>query len=246
MTFTFLGTKGGTGTTTMAVNCAANIQRMSGRSTLLVDARPGPGDVAVCLGLRPRYSLVDVFDQEAWRDPARVRRYVTEHATGVHVLASAESFGRPDTRDIEALEQTLRCCSLMYDVVVIDAGCALTAAASVTLAHAEAVLLVANPDMPCLRHLHRLFDALRLARVLPERMRILLNRVSEHGALPVSHIEAALNRPIDFQVPSDYRTAAAAMTKGLPIAALRPSDLQAALDGVARMLIGLPRAAAAS
>ena len=56
MIATFFGTKGGTGTTTLAVNCAADIRRLSGRSTLIVDAKQAPGDVAVFLGLRPRYS----------------------------------------------------------------------------------------------------------------------------------------------------------------------------------------------
>src|SRR5262245_21372931 len=39
MIATFFGTKGGTGTTTLAVNCAADIQHLSGRSTLIVDAK---------------------------------------------------------------------------------------------------------------------------------------------------------------------------------------------------------------
>jgi hypothetical protein len=41
----------------MAVNCAADIHRLSRRSTVVVDAKTSPGDVAVFLGLRPRYSL---------------------------------------------------------------------------------------------------------------------------------------------------------------------------------------------
>ena len=50
MIVTFLGTKGGTGTTTLAVNAAADIRRQTNRSTLLVDLTTGCGDVAVFLG----------------------------------------------------------------------------------------------------------------------------------------------------------------------------------------------------
>ena len=39
MIVTFLGTKGGTGTTTMAVNCAADIRRITDRPTLLADVK---------------------------------------------------------------------------------------------------------------------------------------------------------------------------------------------------------------
>ena len=58
MIVSFLGTKGGTGTTTLAVNCAADIRRTTNRPTVVVDLKSGPGDVALFLGLRPRHSLL--------------------------------------------------------------------------------------------------------------------------------------------------------------------------------------------
>ena len=42
MIVSFLGTKGGTGTTTLAVNCAADIRRITNRSTVVVDLKSGP------------------------------------------------------------------------------------------------------------------------------------------------------------------------------------------------------------
>ena len=66
MIVSFLGTKGGTGTTTLAVNCAADIRRHTNRSTIVVDLKNGPGDVALFLGLRPRHSLLTALDHLAW------------------------------------------------------------------------------------------------------------------------------------------------------------------------------------
>lgn len=245
MIIAFFGTKGGTGTTTMAVNCAANLQRLSRQSTVLVDAHPGPGDVAVLLGLRPRYSILELIDQMGWGDPAHARRFLTEHSSGVHVLAASESFGRPGERDAESVEQTLRCLGAMYDDVVIDAGSTLSAPAVAALAVSDVVMLVANPDVPCLRHLQRLTDALRLAYVMPERVRLVLNRMSDHG-LRVAEIERVVNRRIDFQIPSDYRTVAAAANAGMPVGALRPTELQSHLESLARAFLDASRAAAAS
>jgi len=69
MIVSYLGTKGGTGTTTLAVNGAADIRRITGRSTVVVDLKIGPGDVALFLGLRPRHSLLTAIDHLAWIDP---------------------------------------------------------------------------------------------------------------------------------------------------------------------------------
>lgn len=246
MIITFLGTKGGTGTTTITVNAAADIHRLSGRRTIVVDIKQGPGDVAVFLGLRPRYSIVELIDQVGWSDRALASRFVAEHDSGIHVLAASDGFGRPNGRDAEAVDQTLQCLASMYDFVVVDGGSTLTSSTAGALASSDVVMLVANPDVPCLRNLQRLTDALRLARVMPERVRILLNRTSENGVLPVSQIERVLNQSIDFQVPSDYRTVAAAVNTGVPVSCLRPTELHQQLDVLARGLIGAHLKAAVS
>jgi pilus assembly protein CpaE len=235
---TFLGTKGGTGTTTMAVNCATAVHRLSKRSTLLVEVKSGPGDLGVFLGLRPRHSLLDLLDQNAWTDRARAGRYVTEHESGVHVLPAADAFGRPDSADAEAVEHTMHGLARAYDFVVVDAGSVLAAPVVATVCLSDVVMLVANPDVPCLRNVRRLSDALRVAGVLPERLRILLNRASNHGVMPVAEIEKVLDRSIDFLVGSDYRTVAAAFNTGVPIASLRTTGLHQQVDAIARSLIG--------
>lgn len=237
MIATFFGTKGGTGTTTLAVNCAADIRRLSGRATLIVDAKQGPGDVAVFLGMRPRYGLIDLIDQTGWIDPAQASRFVARHDCGLDVLAASEAFGRPASRDAEGVDQALRCFSSAYELVAVDAGSTLTASAVAALTVSDEVLLVANPDVPCLRNLQRLTDALRLAGVGPERIRIVLNRTSDHGALLVSQIERALGRTIDFQVMSDYRTVAAAMNSGVPVSSVRAGDLASQIDVIARAIL---------
>lgn len=245
MIVSFLGTKGGTGTTTLAVNCAADVRRLSKRPTLIADAKTGPGDVAVFLGLRPRYSIVDLIDQHGWTDRALAARFTSEHSSGVHVLASSDAFGRPRARDAEAVEQALRAYSALYDYVVVDAGSTLNACAAAALTIADVVMLVATPDVPCLRNLQRYGDGLRLAGVAPERVRIVLNRASDSGVLEAGHIEKVLSRTIDYQVSSDYRTASAALNTAVPISALRPTDLHAQITAIARALCGPKLAASA-
>lgn len=245
MIVTFFGTKGGTGTTTLAVNCAADLRRISDRPTLIADLKAGPGDVAVFLGLRPRYSVVDLVDQMGWTDRALASRFIAEHDCGLHVLAASDGFGRPSSRDAEAVDQTLRTFSTLYDYVVIDAGSTLNACAAAALTLADVVMLVANSDVPCLRNLQRYGDALKLAGVAPEHVRIVLNRTSENGVLPVSQIEKVLNRPIEYQLPSDYRTVAAAVNTGVPVSCLRPTELNMQIAAMARALVGTKLAVSA-
>jgi pilus assembly protein CpaE len=236
MLVTFLGTKGGTGTTTLAVNAAALLRQATARSTVIVDLADGPGDVALFLGLRPKQTLLDMIDHRCWMDPAGARRLVTEHTCGLHVVASGEEFGRPSAKDAEGVDQLLRHLTGGYDYAIVDSGSRLTTSAAASLPLSDLVVLVANPDVPCLRNLQRLIDAVRLAGVPSDRLRIVLNRASEFGVLSTPQIERVLGLTIDFAVGSDYRTVAAALNSGVPVSALRPSELLSQMATLARAL----------
>src|SRR5262245_42571000 len=99
MVVSFFGTKDGTGTTTLAVDAAADMCRLTDLSVLIVDLKTGPGDVSLFLALRPHHSLLTASDRVSWRDPGDMARLMTHHACGLHALASGDEFGRPGPRD---------------------------------------------------------------------------------------------------------------------------------------------------
>jgi pilus assembly protein CpaE len=235
MTVSFLGTKGGTGTTTMAVNLGAEIRRVSDRSTVLVDLKPAPGDIALFLGLRPRFTLTHVLDKLAWRDVGLLHGLLTPHGCHVDVLAAGEEWGRPAARDAEGVDATLACLRATHQWVIVDVGSTLTPATAVALQSSDLVVLVANPDVPCLRNLQRLLDAVRLAGVSSDQLRVLLNRASDHDALSVSQIEGVLGLSLDWRIPSDYRSVSAAITSGTPV---RGGELVRHIEAVARAIGG--------
>ncbi|HUQ87198.1 MAG TPA: hypothetical protein VM096_06540 [Vicinamibacterales bacterium] len=240
MIVSYLGTKGGTGTTTLAVNGAADIRRITNRSTVIVDLKHGPGDVALFLGLRPRHSILTALDHLAWIDPRMLSRYVVEHECGVHVLAAGDDYGRPGLRDADGVEQTLRGLNSIYDFVVLDIGTSLMMPAASALQLSDTIMAVANPDVPCLRNLQRLIDAVKTAGVPGERLKVILNRASEFGVLSTAQIERVLGFNITYSVNSDYRTIASAVNSGVPVSALRVSEINAQLDAIARSIAGIP------
>jgi len=240
MIVSFLGTKGGTGTTMLAVNGAADIRRITHRPTIVVDLKIGPGDVGLFLGLRPRHSILTALDHLAWIDPLMLSRYVVEHECGLHVLAAGDEYGRPGVRDIDAVEQTLRALNSIYDFVILDIGTSLMMPAAAALQLSDTIMAVANPDVPCLRNLQRLIDAVKTAGVPVERLKVILNRASEFGVLSAAQIERVLGFNISHSVASDYRTVASAVNSGVPVSALRASEINGQLDSIARAIAGIP------
>ena len=80
--------KGGTGCTTVATNLAVHLHRLTGKRTLLVDLDLELGEVAVFLGVQPRFSFMDMIRNFHRMDAELLASYIERDETGVHLLSS--------------------------------------------------------------------------------------------------------------------------------------------------------------
>jgi pilus assembly protein CpaE len=223
----FFGVKGGAGTTTLAVNCAVELARLAKRSTVVVDLKPGLGEVSLFLGVRPKYTILDAIDNLARLDSEFLRQLVVKHKSGIDILSGSDHFDRPGPSDAAAIEELFRLLSKQYEYMVIDAGSQMNACAVVALYRADRVFLVANPDVACVRNAQRLIERVRELRTSGDRIRLLLNRAQEPYPIPPQQIEAALGHPIHHTFPSDYKTVSTALNSGVPLALAGNSDIAA-------------------
>lgn len=238
VTHVFLGAKGGAGTTTVAVNCAVELARLSKRPTIIVDLKPCLGEVALFLGVRPRFTVLDAIENLHRIDKDFLKELVSKHKSGLDILAGAEQFERPNAQDAGAIEELLRVLAKMYEHIVIDAGNVINASAVAALYSAETVFLVTNPDVPSIRNAQRLIDRVRQLGAGSERVKILLNRASDQHLIAPKQIETALGYGIHHTFPSDYRAVSEALNSGVPLALSHNSDIASQFGSFARQLAG--------
>ena len=87
-----------------------------------------------------------------------------------------------------------------YEHIVIDVGNMINACAVSALYAADTVFLVTNPDVPSIRNAQRLVDRVRQLGAGSERVKILLNRVSDQHLIAPKQIETALGYGIHHTV----------------------------------------------
>lgn len=241
-TMSFFGAKGGVGTTTLAVNSAIDIARLSKRPTLIIDLHQFVGEVALFLGVRPRFTVVDAIDNLHRLDAEFLRELVTRHKSGLDILAGAEHVDRPGPQDAPALEQLLQVLSRFYEFIIIDAGCVTGACAQVAVYGADAIYVVANPDVPSIRNTQRLVDRMCQLGGDRERIRVLLNRTSEQHLIAPKQIETALGQAVHQAFSSDYGTVSAALNSGVPLTLSNHSELAEQFGRFARGILNTPEA----
>lgn len=239
VTHVFLGAKGGAGTTTVAVNCAVELARLTKRSTLIIDLKPCLGEVALFLGVRPRFTILDAIENLHRLDKDFLRELVSKHKSGLDIMAGSEQFDRPGPEDAGAIEELLRVLARMYDFIVIDAGNMINSCAVAGLYAADTVFLVTNPDVPSIRNAQRLVDRVRQLGAGSERVKILLNRASDQHLIAPKQIETALGYAIHHTFPSDYRTVSTALNSGVPLALTNHSEISSQFGSFTRHLLGM-------
>jgi pilus assembly protein CpaE len=239
VTHAFIGAKGGAGTTTVAVNCGVELARLTKRSTIVIDLKPHLGEVALFLGVRPRFTVLDAIDNLHRLDKDFLKEIISKHKSGLEILSGAEQFDRPNAQDAPAIEELLRVLSRIYDFIVIDAGNTITACVASALYTADTIFLVTNPDVPSIRNAQRLVERVRQLGAGSERIKVLLNRASEQLLIGPKQIETALGYGIHHTFASDYRTVSTALNSGVPLTTTNHSEIAAQFDSFTRHLVGM-------
>ena len=239
VTHVFLGAKGGAGTTTVAVNCGVELARLTKRPTVVVELKSCLGEVALFLGVRPRFTVLDAIENLHRLDKNFLTELVAKHKSGLDILAGSEQFDRPNAQDAGAVEELLRVLAKTYDYVIIDVGNVINPVIAAALYAADTIFLVTNPDVPSIRNAQRLVDRVRQLGAGSERVKVLLNRVSDNHLIAPKQIETALGYGIHHSFQSDYRTVATALNSGVPLTMTNNSEIAADFDNFTRQLVGL-------
>ena len=238
VTHAFLGAKGGAGTTTVAVNCGVELARLTKRPTVVVDLKTSLGEVALFLGVRPRFTILDAIENLHRLDKNFLTELVAKHKSGLDILAGSEQFDRPNAQDATGLEELLRVLARTYDYVVIDAGNTISASTAAALYAADTIFLVTNPDVPSIRNAQRLVDRVRQLGAGSERVKVVLNRVSDNHLIAPKQIETALGYGIHHTFSSDYRAVSTALNSGVPLTLSNHSEIAGEFDRFTRQLLG--------
>ena len=192
---TILGAKGGTGVTTAAANAALLLHRQ-GTRTLLLDLDLEAGNLALTMGLRPRYSVADLLENFHRVDESLLSSLVVSHRSGVDLLASPllpESM--PGVNGDQA-SAALRLLRRHYDLVVADLARPYSEFGKAALEAADAVFLMLVPDVLAIHGAKRLLPLIRRrAEGRSGRIDVVLNRAGPDDQIQRKDVEEALDLP---------------------------------------------------
>jgi pilus assembly protein CpaE len=236
----FVGAKGGTGTTTLAVNVATALARLSKGEALLVDLHTRFGDVTACLGLEPRFTVADALDNTHRLDEAFMRGLVARSAADLDVLAASDR-GLPGAQDLARLRSFLKFARSHYQYIVLDVPRTDLVVLEALDATAR-IILVLSQELTAVRSAARLLPGL-LQRHPAERVLVAVARQDRQAEFQAEDLEKTLGRPVRM-FPNDYRQALDCLNRGRPLVLENHSRLADEVTRFVRELTGAARNAA--
>lgn len=231
--------KGGLGATTLAVNLGACFaERVTTKSTLLVELDTRHSDVVTFLDLRPRYSILDVFESMDRMDESLLQGLMVKHASGLWVLPGPSKMERGylGGEQVQAGIELLRG---HFDNVVLDLRHDIDPGTIAALEAADTVLFLTSLNVSALRSGAAALAAFRHLGLDLKKVKLVVMRDGTGEDVTVKHARETLGLPVYWKTPSEYAPVVASINNGRPVVTDAPrSKIAKNVRQLSDMLLG--------
>ncbi|QVL34186.1 AAA family ATPase [Telmatocola sphagniphila] len=242
---TVLGSRGGVGCTTIAVNLAATLAADPANNVALIDLdlALGDADIAIELPGNENISLADLARNIERLDMNYLRRALVKHeSSGLSVLRHPLELTDVSIIHEGHIERILNLLKISYNYLIIDLTKSLLPTDLMALRMSDKILLVTQLELSALRNVVRLNHALNQEPELGEKVEIVVNRSgSDHleDGITLKKAEEVIGKKIYWQVPNDSKTVMQSRTHGEPLIKMAPKcRAQQSIQGLAQAIMG--------
>jgi len=212
-----MGSKGGVGATTVAVNLGVHLSAHSHKRVVLLDFARPLGNVHLLLDIHPRFGIRDAIDSLDRLDSHFLSGLLEHHKTKLEVLAGTMQPEEWQNIPTAPLDRVVNVAQTGFDVVLADMGSYFSSDLSPVLKSARMILIVVEVDVPSLWALQRRLLALSGLGIDPERVRLVVNRWHKGDEDALKGIEKDMKQPPLAFLPNDFRKASGAVNLGSPL-----------------------------
>jgi pilus assembly protein CpaE len=210
------GPKGGTGTTTIAVNLAITLQSEETR-VALVDGNLQFGDVAVFMNEQVRNSILDLAPRAEELDVEVVNNVMLTHAaSGVRLLAAPN---RPEYAENVSGDQygkVLKFLRTMFSYIIVDASSALTDIVLAAMDTCDLVILITTQEIPAIKNARLFLDLADVLGIKRKQILFVMNRFDKRIGITPEKVSESFKQEVSAVIPFEDRVVVPSVNRGVP------------------------------
>lgn len=222
---TVYSNKGGIGKTTIAVNLAEELARVTKDKVALIDLNLQLGDISTFLNLNPpfdvNYVIRNLIDKE---EDTLIRAFEKYKDTSMYVLADPSYIEQSESITPQEIEKLFNVLRKVFPYIIVDMSAAIDPNSLKILDLSDWILFTSIVNIPAIRNAQRCLNLFRSRRYPEEKVKIVINRYMENDEITLNDIENTLGQKVYWKVPNNYFTIMEAINKGETIAEINPSS----------------------
>jgi len=202
----FIGLRGGAGTSTLAINSAWLMANEMDLKVGYLDLDVNFGTSALAFDLEPGRGLADALENPGRVDSLFIERAMLKQSENLSILGAEAPLSEAFMPDPAALTHLIDEMRQHFDCVVMEIPRHLVGHYPFLLAESAEIALVADMTLPAVR------DALRVQGFLQEvapkaKVTLVANKVGSQLEVSQKDFETAVERKIDWAIPLDAKVA---------------------------------------
>jgi pilus assembly protein CpaE len=217
--------RGGTGSSSLAVNLGVGLFSLWREPTILLDLTMTAGQVALMLNMSLKRTWADVAHFAANDlDLDSLSSIISGHESGMNIIAAPTFPSEAETLRPETLGAALRLIRTQYEYVVADLPHDFSEVSIQALDAADLILMVASPEMASIRAVIAALDTYDKLGYPKEKIKLVLSATFPHSSLTKDKIEAAFRMPAIATIPYVQNLFVDAINLGQPPVLEKPHE----------------------
>lgn len=217
---TFMGSRGGVGSSTIAQNVAWLLSTNHNQRVILVDLDLSFGTCALAFNEEPRQPVVDALTDPQRLDQVLLQRFMIGENDKLQILSTSGTLRANLAPSNTAIEKLVDLSRQMADIVILDLPHMWTSWIEDFSILADECIVVSALDLPNLRDAKNLLDHLKTKRGDGREPRLVINKVdmAKRGRLTLQDATRALPIKPSVTIPFDPTTFIEAINDGKVVA----------------------------
>jgi pilus assembly protein CpaE len=241
----FVGAKGGVGSSTIAHNIGWAMSQRQNIDTIITDLDLAFGTAALNFNQDGSGGIMDALGAPDRVDSTLIDRLMTKLGSKLSLLNGPSTIDRDLSIEAHAVETILNVVRFSAPMVIVDVPNMWAPWIKYTLLNSDEIIITATPELPALRNAKNLVDMLKAARPNDKPPRLIINQVGvpKRPEIPVNDFAKAIGIAPSAVIPHDPQTFGMAQGNGQMVFEVAPKSKSAEVLGdFARALAGNQKA----
>ena len=215
---TVYSNKGGIGKTTIAVNLAAELAKVTKDKVALVDLNLQLGDISTFLNLNPpfdvNYVIRRLIDKE---ENILIKGFEKYKDLSLYVLSDPSYIEQSESITTQQITTLFSALKKVFPYLVIDMSSSIDSISLKILDSSDWIMFTTIVNIPAIRNAQRCLNLFRSRKYPSNKVKIVINRYMENDEIKIEDIENTLGESVYWKIPNNYFTIMEAINKGVSI-----------------------------